>query len=436
MVKPDGDSPEYTIWMSEIGQTDVVTGQQIFSNPYIGTAFISANSVTWTPLQTEDLKFNIYRAKFQNVTGTVTFENEDDEFLTVDGFTKVYSNQGIQVGDEVRKLSAGVSLVGPLDPYGVVQSTDEAVNSLVLDTSNGKWTVGDSFAIHRPFFNGETTIGSLTMIAWGTITEIRNRDYSVIVPRFASLEPVGASIAYKFKGMANTGYIADSTYVNVTPETDNEFNDQMRTVASKSNEVTLNSGNKSAFYQLTLNTINDFVSPVLDLTRKTSYVIRNDINNDITNEHTRYGNALTRYLSKPVVLAENQDAEDIMVYLTAYRPAATDLNVYIKFLNAEDTENFDTKVWTKLNCTSGASVFSSTSDKKDFKEYEFSVPSAVGVTGSAWLNGGNFGIVQYAAASGAVYIGYKTFMIKVVPTADSRARVPFLKDLRALCLQK
>ena len=86
MIKPDGDSPEYRIWLSELGGTDIITNQQIFSNPYVGVTFISANMNTWTPIQGEDIKFNIYRAKFTSLTGTVEFNNEDDEYITIDGF--------------------------------------------------------------------------------------------------------------------------------------------------------------------------------------------------------------------------------------------------------------------------------------------------------------------------------------------------------------
>jgi hypothetical protein len=52
---------------------------------------------------------------------------------------------------------------------------------------------------------------------------------------------------------------------------------------------------------------------VIDLSRKASLLIENIINNDATNEHTRYGNALTKYVSKNVVLADGQEAEDLKI---------------------------------------------------------------------------------------------------------------------------
>ena len=76
IVQPDGNSPEYNIWVGETGGFDVATNEQVFSNPYSGIMFISANRKTWTPIQKEDIKFNLYRAKFTiNSVGNAIFKN-------------------------------------------------------------------------------------------------------------------------------------------------------------------------------------------------------------------------------------------------------------------------------------------------------------------------------------------------------------------------
>lgn len=433
-VKPDGDSPEYTIWMSEVGGTDVITGTQVFSNPYVGTAFISANSRTWTALQTEDIKFNIYRAKFTVGTGTALFNNEDDDYLIVDGFSKSNASIGIEVGDIVWTAnSTGGLLTSNTNPMGYVQMADEANNELWIDKSRGGFTSNTAFQIHRQYKSGQSTYNANTLIASGNITSINNRDYSIIVPRFAQLTPAGTSVYYSHKG-TDTSYLLDSEFSKVTPEYDNEKFDKMRRIVSKSNEIVQMGSAKSSTYQLDLTTSNDYVSPIIDMTRKSSFAIENIINNDSTNESTRYGNALTKYISKEVVLAEGQDAEDLLIQIGAYRPAGSSIEVYVKFLNKEDSVNINEKVWTKLDLSSGTSVYGSTTNIQ-FNEYEYKIPSTSPVTYAAYLNATNSNIVQYADANGVVYIGYKSFMIKVVLLSSDRARVPILKDLRATCLQ-
>ena len=65
-----------------------------------------------------------------------------------------------------------------------------------------------------------------------------------------------------------------------------------------------------------LNSTDSKVSPVVDLSRANSYILENVINNDATNEDTQeVGNSLTRYFSKPVELADAQDAEDLREHM-------------------------------------------------------------------------------------------------------------------------
>ena len=94
-----------------------------------------------------------------------------------------------------------------------------------------------------------------------------------------------------------------------------------------------------------LNTSDSKVSPVIDLSRANSYILENVINNDADDEESNeVGNALTRYFSKPVELADGQDAEDLRVYLTAYKPSGTDVKVYAQLLSASDGELLQIKI--------------------------------------------------------------------------------------------
>ena len=72
------DSNEYKVWISRMGDIDITGTRTISEQPYAGVLFKSQNASTWTADQYEDLKFNLYRAVFNNnVIGTATFNNAE-----------------------------------------------------------------------------------------------------------------------------------------------------------------------------------------------------------------------------------------------------------------------------------------------------------------------------------------------------------------------
>lgn len=90
---------------------------------------------------------------------------------------------------------------------------------------------------------------------------------------------------------------------------------------------------------------------------------------------------LPRYISKNVVLAENQDAEDLKLYLTAYRPANTNFQVYGKFLHNQDPDAFSTKIWSRLSeNTVSKALISSGSNEDDFVEIMYELPTSLLLT--------------------------------------------------------
>lgn len=432
-LMPDGNSPNYTIWMSEVGGTDMLTGNKIFSNPYIGVAFRSANSESWDVLQTEDIKFNLYRCKFNTGLGTVVFNDQEDEYLTVDGFAYTNTGISIQVGDVVyTQNSSGGVITGNSAPTGFVQDVDWVNDKLVLDSSTGGFTANTIINIYRPSEpNNPASISANNLIATATIESIDNLEYSIVVPRIATSTPTGTSVSFAFKGIDQTG-IEDANWTIVQPETELEMVDKVRVIRSKSNRGAVT---KSSFLRLELKTTSDFISPTIDLRRRSLFAIDNIVNNDITNEHTRHGNAVTKYLSRVITLAEGQDAEDVKVLISGYRPVDTEIHAYMKVLCADDPDAFLDKYWTKLEMTEGASVRSSSIDTSDFREFVFSFPTTEAMQGTAWKNMSNDGIVQYRNSGGAVFIGYKQFALKFVFTSSEKQRVPRLDDIRGICLQ-
>jgi hypothetical protein len=89
------------------------------------------------------------------------------------------------------------------------------------------------------------------------------------------------------------------------------------------------------------------------------------VNNSYANEHTNYGNAISKGIEVKVNLQENNFAEDIRVYSTVYRPYGTDIKMYARIHNSTDPEAFDDKDWTLLELKDGIGVYSALHDESD-----------------------------------------------------------------------
>ena len=97
------DSISYTVWISQLGQVDVSSpgNVTIDEQPYLGVLFKSQNNSTWTAYDYEDLKFKLYRAKFDtSKVAEVDLNNTQIPFkhLDTDPLTST-------VGDSLIKVS-------------------------------------------------------------------------------------------------------------------------------------------------------------------------------------------------------------------------------------------------------------------------------------------------------------------------------------------
>ena len=70
------NSTKYSVFISRVGEEDLLTRSYVSQQPYLGSLFKSQNASTWEPSQWEDLKFTLYRADFVN-SGTVELYNPE-----------------------------------------------------------------------------------------------------------------------------------------------------------------------------------------------------------------------------------------------------------------------------------------------------------------------------------------------------------------------
>ena len=382
IVKPDAGDPDYWVYSANLGDIDLETGQQVFSQPVMGTAFYGATDTEWTALQSEYIKFRLNRAKFSNQSAEAYFYNNDADYLTIKDVSYSTTNAGILPGDYVfQSVNSTVTTANTLIK-GVVQYYDDVKEILYVANSTGNFTNNSYMQVHR--FSNTTAVTSpgpntATIIAWANTGVLHDPKINAYVPQFASIIPPGTSLSFKYSGTSNT-YAADSSEYPVTPGNETEFYDKERIVASRSNEVSNMSGAKSMTVHALMTTDSELLSPLIDTVRHQQLIIANDIEpiQFIYDEFFNSGNSKSKYISRPITLAAGQDAEDLQVIMTAFRPAGSEIQVWVKFLNGEDGEPIDNKTWAPL-IYNGTAAYSDPNNPYDMKELTFGVPRYYGM---------------------------------------------------------
>jgi len=436
-LKPDGDSPDYLVWLSEVGGQDIQSGMKIFSNPYIGSAFKSSNSESWDVLQTEDIKFNLYRCNFKTTSGSLTFNEENINKFQLTNVVMI-GNNVIQPGDIVRtaiNMSNNNPRLGVNDYRAIVKSYDPNSEILVLtDNQNKSLVIPGSLLFYRPTDTtpGDAALNSTNRIGKADLINVNNsivNDYSIIVPQISTITPGGSNVISAFKG-TNKTQIMDANSVSITHDIETEFLDGMRYVYP---DFLVNDGERNMEIETTLKSPNSFISPLVDLRRKSILTIKNDINASAANEDTRYGDAKTKYISRIFNLAEDQAAEDILVLISAHIPSGTDIRVFGKFLSSNDPDEFYSKLWSRL-FLSGDMIFASKYNRNEFKEYKFQLGNSQSYVGGAYKDNSD-GVITYVNSDGVIFKGFRSFAIKIVLLSTDPSVVPLIDDVRGICLQ-
>ena len=151
----------------------------------------------------------------------------------------------------------------------------------------------------------------------------------------------------------------------------------------------------------------------------------NAVVNDITLDETRPtgGGAYAKYITRPVVLSTNSSY--IKIYLTANKPANSNVLVYYKVLSADDSSTLDSKNWTLMQqVTPAVSTYST--DPTQFLEYQF-LPYASGATGATQA--------IYYNSGGVTYTNFIKYAIKIVMLSADPLLVPRVSDFRSIVLQ-
>lgn len=402
ILSPDGGRREYGVWKGTLGAFDVVrtTNGKLTnkipppSGPITLTGFMrsDARGRTFTLVKDKFLQFAIYRYKFTgtsntSLTGSVTFRDvKTRDYFTVANTIGLSNN--ILVGDV---LLGGNTTVPNAQISGIISFVETNTNKIYINNSTGNFTAGTTnsyFWVYRLPDNSYSNTSTLqisavntqisSQIANGLISSIDNIPYHAVVPKFDIQQPSGTS--YSLSLSTILGPSASYTQVpsaQIVNKVDNELTSYSsdRYLISYSNNPSL--AYPSLSVTATLNSNSDYVSP--SILPSDFIVVTNQLDSTTANtwlEYTNYGTSKSKYISKPIILADGQDSEDLKVYMTAYRPPSSDVKVYARFLSGQDSSSIADKTWTEL-VNENFATYSDQLNEDNYVEYTFSMPNYV-----------------------------------------------------------
>ena len=428
VILPEGNSPEYKVWTAKAGQKDISNQIPVNQDWGQGTMFLSTNNRTWTEYVDEDAKFIVNAAYFDQTKSSVDLVNEDYEFIEANTTSGI--NGAFASGEEVFKLGANITgtavfsagnstITGTGTSFTAITGLG-AGSKIVLQNSNNQFDVvevagissdtvltlrgapditaagvtgkiqftpsaifeqidgttstlllNDSSAANTSFVfaNGDTIIGTSSG-ANCVIGNVADTNISYHEPRFYNSVPDNTTISSKLLAK-KSGASGNTTFTRIKSN-DRNYPSTPIKLMSKSNEIRDNSGNKSVKVRHILSSDTRHSSPMIDLQSQGMLLFENIINNDLTNEHvSEQGNASAKYVSRVITLKEGLDAEDIKVFVNAYKPANTDIKVYAKILNEVDDVEIRDRHWSELQRTQNNDAVSQKGNREDVIEYGF-----------------------------------------------------------------
>jgi hypothetical protein len=404
------DSNNYRVWISQMGEKDLLTGRPISEQPYMGVLFKSQNGSTWTAEQYQDLKFELYRAKFDtNTVATIDFVNDtmptydlkSNPLETTTGSGVIYvthHNHGMPSGSKVRFSNVSGTYHGI--PANLLQSANT-----VTRISNSKYSITVA---------ANATATGLT--GGDGIAVTRNVQFNLLHPQVEEFILPETDIQYEVQACTGKSldgtevpYVIDDTWIDVTPNQSNYFSNP-RLLASSLNELTLLNGSKSFTLRAKLLTRNDAVSPMLDIHRTSALVVENIINNQdaanityVDETQPRIGSSLSKYITKKVKLAT--PGTGMYVAFDGNCPPEASINVYYKIAKSADAILFELQPW-KLSVPD-KDVIPKTNDATSFQEITFTEEELD---------------------------EFDTIQVKIVFTSTNSSAIPRIQNLRVIAL--
>jgi hypothetical protein len=307
------DSNNYHVWVSDLGGVDSFSVQgernQVSEQPYLGSFFKSQNASTWTPDQNRDMKFRLNRARFQNLTDTITGPDGREESINTTALTPggiaTFNNARLDTVELERDplfARFGSQYVRILHRnHGFTISNSQVtlsgfepgvyagINASELNgTHDIVHVTHDSYVIKLPTPANETT-----RTGGNGVSATRNVQFDGVQPLVpvqsfpeTRVDYVARTLSGQTVFGSETPYIRDSVGVELN-ENENNFFDSPRLIASDDNEIEQGGDAIKSFdLDVRLFSTRDNLSPVIDTSRLSLITFNNRISNPTLSNST------------------------------------------------------------------------------------------------------------------------------------------------------
>ena len=447
------DSPDITVWLSRLGDISLpyvdkfgnnVSSQQIVKQPSLGSLFRSQNNTTWNAIQEEDLKFNLYQAKFNTDTnGIVTFNNktiptdigeeEVDPYIAEideDGLETFEGSRYLRIHQDGHGFEPGIDRVFITPAPGFEFDVNDLDNSSYPEFINGfsfseifsqnghlvknrvesDATLNDDIDPDYYYIELSDTAIDSGRVEIADVYATENTAFSVAYFKTDEIKLNGTEINWTFSGNPKEGARITRTSPVPVATNDNQYFDR----------VYVSSGNETNDVILvgSMSTTNENLTPVIDIEQVGLLATDNRINAKKDNRLVEVGGnesiqaietptgfrAAARYIMKKVDLVN--PADQLRIFLDANVPPGADVEVFYKY-NPEGSEQvFETQPW---RIATPLTNIVRTEDETDFSEVQYNVED--------------------------INENFTSFTIKIVFSATNTAKVPRVKNLRGIALK-
>lgn len=237
-------------------------------------------------------------------------------------------------------------------------------------------------------------------------------NYHTLFVNTSAITPNNTSITWEASVFAD-GATAPSDFTPINIRQDIDYS------ALKSIQAQAANGFATLRLRATLTTSNPAVSPAIDSEILSVVVVENQINNDSTGEagFKQGGNAVARYITKSINLADGFEASNLCVTLDANKPPGTDIKVYYKALPTEKVTPIVDELWVEMV---PETAIPNSANALDYRENRFFPAGAFDVYG--------------VPSNAPIAQRFNTFQIKIVLLSTSTVSTPKLRDLRIIAL--
>ena len=270
----------------------------------------------------------------------------------------------------------------------------------IQDRVNNKIYLKDSTANNVVFTAGRTFIG-VDSGATANIVSVDNISIDRVRLRGSLRTPASGVVETTLKftqrdPATNEFEYDDSVKEKITINNQQAYNltEYDAFVLSRSNEVQqaslysnteLSVSRKSLKAEVDFSTLGSgaYMSPFIEGAKLDLYTIENKSSNTcdvsvggvlIDTEVLGNGIALSKHIGTKVQFSNDKFAEDVRMFMVAYKPIGTEIRCYARVHNSKDPEAFDDKSWTPLEYVQNVNKFSSSDNQNDFIEYELGLP--------------------------------------------------------------